>query len=71
MSQAPTRNQWMRPPERGANRWPRAAASMDLPLPPAPTRARRGGGLPDGARERGELAAAAFHAAGRGGNIER
>src|SRR5690606_6495459 len=33
----------MRPPNSVRRRWPRAAASIDLPLPPEPTRAIRVG----------------------------
>ncbi len=38
-SHAPMRNQWIRPSKWARSLWPSTAASVDLPLPPAPTSA--------------------------------
>src|SRR5690606_19117398 len=62
----------MRPPKSARSRWPSAAASIDLPLPPGPTSASRVGRVASTV-----LASVAtsplrpFMPRGRGGKIER
>jgi hypothetical protein len=62
----------MRPPKLARSRWPSAAASIDLPLPPGPTSATRVGRVVRIVRASVAISPLRpFMPTGRGGKIDR